>query len=59
MSAPVSTACTPGMSRAARVSIETILACTIVLGTKAAHSISGIEKSALYCASPETLMRPS
>ena len=45
MSAPVSTTCTPGISRAARVSIDTMRACAIVLGTNAAHSIPGSAKS--------------
>src|SRR5665213_4362296 len=59
MSRPVSTACTPGIARAADVSIDTIFACAIVPGTKSAQSIPGMAKSAVYCACPDVLMLPS
>ncbi len=47
------------IARAAEVSIETIFACGVGEVTKADHNIPGIEKSAAYCAWPETFSRPS
>jgi hypothetical protein len=59
ISAPVSTARTPGTSFAAAVSMLTIFACANGLMAKAAHSVFGRLMSAVYLMRPLTLSRPS